>query len=570
MKLLVSPEKVWFEIALPVETAEIKKKSTKLLDAERINLRQKASSLYEEQSKKYLAGRSMTPADREWYETVLGQGTVTDKISALLLQVQECPFYGLDAITKLLVMASSSSRHESLPAIDALKDIFGLILPPRSLGKELIPWRNCVLTGEKELTPSWALLVYYFEDVLRQSFVEFLKILEILLHDNLVNCRERSMRCLYEMCLSNKAEQGDVCLRLLANKLGDPDRKLSSRVVYYLQCIIEKHESLTLTIVKLVQQEAVKPNGANDKPSFYGLTFFSQVRLNEESPEVTEVLLDTYQHHLQLFLKKLEENAAAKRLKDKKDHKRRKLSSGSAEGPEEEEIPRTIKVVLSGLTRAIPFARSSGDKNIVEYAKKLVSIAGKIRSFPTLLQAASLVFQIFALGEAVTEETLQVISDLGCKYILDYTRLAENTSSHPKLFKLLYKIICAVGQSDNAKASKHLRNITKRLLEASVIVSNPAFPAAALLLVSEALAMKPGIRLAVTFPDDENEDEQVNAFWELNTLAKHYHPTVARYANTILSNKDLIDIGAEPEDPFASINNVKFLESFVEGTLTTA
>ena len=570
MKLLVSPEEVWFQIALPGESKDVLKRYKKMTDVEKGALRSKAASLYQEQSRKYRTSKSMTPADREWLETVLKEGTTSDKVSAMLLQVQECPFYGLDWIAKLLVMASSDSRHESFPAMEALRDVFCQILPPRALNRPLLAWSARVMTDDKELTPASALLLFYFEDVLKQSYMEYLKLLEILLHDNLSNCRERAMRSLYELCLADKLEHGEAALRLLVNKLGDPERKIASRVVYYLQCIVEKNEHLTLPIAKMVQNEAVRPNGANDKLAFYGLTFFSQVRLNEDSPEVTEVLLDTYQQHLQLFLKKLEETASAKR-KQLKTRKRRRPDDDNGQS-EEDEVPRTVKVVLTGLTRAIPFARSSGANSVGEYAKKLVAIAGKIRSYPTLLQAISLVFQIFALGEAATDESLQILSEICCKYLLDYSRLAETTASHPKLFKILYKIFCAMGECSLASASTHLGRIVAAMLDVSVMVSNAAFPAAALLLVNEAFSMKPGLRLAITFPEDETEGEnkKIGCFWHLNALTKHYHPTVVRYAKTLLPTGDLIDIGNEPDDPFTAMSSSAFLDSLIDGSLLKA
>lgn len=568
MKLLVSPEEVWFQISLPEETKDVLKKSKNMTEETKAALRNKAASLYLEQSRKYRTSKTMSPADREWFDTVLKEGTTSDKVSAMLLQVQECPFFGLEWIAKLLVMASSESRHEAFPAMEALRDIFCKILPPRSLKRSLVPWASRIMTDDKELTPSWALLIYYFEDVLKKSFVEFIKLVEILIHDNLSSCRERAMRALYEICLSDKEEQGDVCLRLLINKLGDPERKIASRVVYYLQCIVEKSEDLTLPITKMVQHEALRPNGPNDKPAFYGLTFFSQVRLNEDSPEVTEVLLDTYQHHLQLFLKRLEESASEKRRKIKQKSAKRRKTDQSDE-MEEDDVPRTVKVVLTGLTRAIPFARTSGANSIGEYSKKLVAIAGKIRSYPTLLQAVSLVFQIFALGEAASKESLQILSDITCNYLLDYSRFAQNTASHPKLLKILYKIFCAVGESSVSSSATFLGRMVKSLLDSSVLIANPAFPAAALLLINEALSMKPGLRLSITFPDDEGEDS-VGCFWQLNALAKHYHPTVSRYANHLLSQNDLIDIGNEPDDPFLAISTSNFLDSLIDGSILKA
>jgi ribosome biogenesis protein MAK21 len=556
MKLLVDPEQVWWEIPTPDESSA-KKYYSKMTDAAKSGVRSRASALYEEQAKKYQLQKEMSPADRHWLQTVLKEGTQSDKISTMLLQARESPFYSLDWITQLLAMASSTSRHESYPAMESLRDIFVLVLPPKSSGRSLKAWQGRCITDSKDLTPSSFLMVAYFEDMLRRAYVEYLKILEIMIHDQVQNGRERAMRVVFDLLLAYKCEFTETLLQLLVNKIGDPDRKVASRVIYYLQGIIEKYEELTLTSVKAVQNEATRPNAPNDKPAFYGLLFFSQVRLNESSPEVTEVLLQTYQHFLQIFLKQLEEAARNK----KKGHKskRRKLDSA------EDEIPRTVRVVLLGLTRAIPFARSTGESGLGQYAAKLISIAGKLRSFPTLLQAAGLIFKIFTEDSLVDEASMQLLGELVSRYLLDYNRMADNTASHPSLFKLLYKIFAALGDSSNQKALGCLRSMVKSLLVVTTTMSSPSFAAAALLLINEAIAMKPGLRLAITFPEDQDSSVESGLFWELNILSKHYHPTVSRYATTLLQPNGEIDVGKEPEDPFASMTNSAFLESFISG-----
>lgn len=562
MKLLVDPEKVWFQIKVP-DMSRVRKRAAMMSEDELAALRSRASKLYEEQTKKYREQCEMTPADRTWLETVLSKGTQSDKISAMLIQVRECPFYGLDWIAQLLVLSSSPTRSESYRAVDALRDIFLLILPPKSLNRPLVPWKSRPLSDDKELTPSWVLVLAYFEDILRQSYQEYIKILEIMLHDQIQNGRERTMRIVFDLALAHKSEQTESLMALLVNKLGDPQRKVSSRVVYYLQCIVDKSEELTLPIVKLVQKEATNANNPNDKPAFYGLTFFSQLRLSEDSPEVTQVLLETYQHFLHSFIRLLESNARAKKKIQKT--KRRKTKS-----VEEEEIPREIKVVLTGLMRAVPFAESGKGKGIIEYASKLLSIAQSIRSFPTLLQATILIFKIFSQTGLVEQSQLELLSSLVSNTLLDYSRLCDCTSSHPPLFKLLYKIFTAVAESNHSMSISFLRKMLKSLLAVATIVPNPAFPAAALLLVNEAISMKPGLRLSLNFPDDGETRKQGDLLWEINLLRDHYHPTVSRYAKRLLVPNGYIDLKNEPEDPFASMASSFFLEGFIKGTLSVS
>lgn len=556
MKLLVSPEAVWYEIPVP-NHKDAQKYFDKMTSAERSAVRTRAAALYEEQAHKYVQQKTMTPADRQWLATVLKEGTQSDKISAILLQAQECPFYGLEWIGKLLSMASGTSRSESFPAIEALKDVFILILPPKATERSLTAWKARPLTDNKDLTPTSFLLVAYFEDMLRQMYIDYIKVLEIMLHDQVQNGRERAMRIVFDLSMAYKSDFSEALLVLLVNKLGDPARKVASRVVYYLQSVVEKHEELTLMTCKAVQHVSTKPDLANDKPAFYGMTFFSQLRLNEASPAVTDILLTTYQHFLGLFLKQLENSAKEKKKKNKT--KRRKLDA------DEDEIPRVMKVVLLGLTRAIPFVKSADDSSMNQYAVKLLSITARIRSYPTLLQASTLIYKLFTEQETMSDSSLQLISDLVSKNLLDYPRMSENSSSFPHLFKLLFRIVSSVAELNSSSVLPCLRAIVKSMLSVAVMINNPAFPAAALLLVNEALVLRPGLRLAISFPDDVSSD--CGSWKELDVLAKHYHPTVARYSATLLQPKGEIDVGAEPEDPFVGMTNSAFLERFIKNEI---
>lgn len=255
----------------------------------------------------------------------------------------------------------------------------------------------------------------------------------------------------------------------------------------------------------------------------------------------------------------------------------------------QDETPRIVKVVLLGLTRAIPFAQAEG---LTVYGEKLFALAGRIRSFPTLLQASSLIFRLFygsaetATGGAASAVSFDLLTTLVSRYLLDYSRMAQATSSHAQLFKLLYKMIARLGSSLQARALECLRAIIKALLVASTTVPSPAFAAATLLLLSEALAMKPALRLAISFPEEQEEDtkeerardkgiaspagDEHSLYWELLVLARHIHPTVQRYARTLLQPNGEIDIGQEPDDPFQSLSTAAFLESLIKGTASMA
>lgn len=563
MKLLVDPEEVWYEIYIP----DIEGEKIAVEGSKKAELWKTVSRLYEEQVEKYqeMCKRNMSPADRNWSSTVLKKGTLGDRITAISLQIREAPFFGLGWIGKLMEMTVQDSRHESYLAMETLKNVFVLILPPFASKNKMLGWKSRNVSDKKEVMGSRALLLIYFEDVLLKYYRDYLKVVEIMLHDQVSHGRERAMRIVFDLAVAYKAVCTESLLALLVNKLGDSERKIASRAVYYLQMVIEKHEELTLSTAKLVSDQLMKAtwhSGPGDKLAFYGMTFYSQIRLGEESPDVTKILLGTYQHYLQIFLTKLSKGKAKEVVKKRRVSK---METEKDSMSNEDDVPRTIKVVLTGLTRAIPFARFDGLK---EYAEGIMAISDRIKSFPILLQACMLIFRIFNQEDSQIKDTV-LLTKMISNRLLNSSRMAMTTSYHSQLFKFLYKITESLGASTCSEATTCLRDILKSLLAAATIVASPAFAAATLLLLSEALSMKPALRLALIFPDDQmdNAENKSEMFWELLVLRGHFHPTVSRYARTLLQPKGEIDIGQEPDDPFQSMSNSVFLESFIKGSL---
>jgi ribosome biogenesis protein MAK21 len=56
-------------------------------------------------------------------QTILKSGTLTDRVSALSLAIQESPIHNCRFLDILLNMAKKKSRREAVLAVDAMKDL---------------------------------------------------------------------------------------------------------------------------------------------------------------------------------------------------------------------------------------------------------------------------------------------------------------------------------------------------------------------------------------------------------------------------------------------------------------
>ncbi|CAN0202228.1 unnamed protein product, partial [Phaeothamnion confervicola] len=112
--------------------------------------------------------------DDKWLAQVLRAGTLSDRVAALTLQVQESPPHRLAALDKLVDMAAQKDRRAAQLSLEALQDLFcSVLLPdgrrlarfeargPRQLG-EALRWAERDPTGVGK-----ALVLWHFEDEVR-------------------------------------------------------------------------------------------------------------------------------------------------------------------------------------------------------------------------------------------------------------------------------------------------------------------------------------------------------------------------------------------------------------------
>ena len=115
---------------------------------------------------------SKRSADDRFMKMTLSSGTLTDKVAAMTLMVQESPMHRVKTMDILMAMAKKKGRRESQVAIEALKDLFLNSLLPgdrklRSFGENAL--------GHPDLGTDFkntAVLVFWaFEAALKRRYV---------------------------------------------------------------------------------------------------------------------------------------------------------------------------------------------------------------------------------------------------------------------------------------------------------------------------------------------------------------------------------------------------------------
>jgi hypothetical protein len=218
--------------------------------------------------------KELNGSDEKWVNDVIKSGTLSDKIAALALRVQESPFHQLDTLDALIALASKKEHRTAILALEALKDLFiNDLLPNRKL---LIFENNAIYYDNAKMNMKYALLIY-FESKLKQKYQIIVDSIENTLKANIDHFKRFSMIMATDLIIS-KTELETRLLSLIVNKLGDPSGQMSSKAIELLKQLLKKRPALKIVVIKEVRQIIYKSN-IKIRTIFNGIVFLSQIRL---------------------------------------------------------------------------------------------------------------------------------------------------------------------------------------------------------------------------------------------------------------------------------------------------
>jgi ribosome biogenesis protein MAK21 len=263
----------------------------------------------------------------QWLQQAQRGGTTSDKVAAMALLVQEAPVANLRSLDALINMAAKRGGARAVvgTALDALKELWlEVLLPPDRKLKFFEQQPLTLLKAGKE--GDTALLLWAFEDALKKRYAVFVDHVDHLSRDNLDFVKDRASKTAYDL-LAARPEAEATLLSTLVNKLGDPSRKLASKVGYLLTTLLVAHPGMKAVVVREVERFAFRP-GLADRARYYAVVFLNQMVLTHKDAPVAGVslarrLVDVY---FTLFKLVMEGKvgtaatlAAAKREKAKKE-----------------------------------------------------------------------------------------------------------------------------------------------------------------------------------------------------------------------------------------------------------
>lgn len=326
------------------------------------------------------AQKTSSSSSQKFYATIMSSGTLTDKISALTLAVQESPLHNMKALETLIGLGKKRSRTQAVEVLRSLKDMFaqGTLLPNdrrlRSFANQ--PSLMAAFQGAGNKWSEGAplpnglekshLIVWAFEHHLKEQYFEVIKILEVWCNDEIEFSRSKAVSYVYEL-LKEKPEQEANLLRLLVNKLGDPGKKIASRASYLLLQLEQAHPMMKPTIIKTVEEVLFRP-GQSQHAKYYAIITLNQTVLSVKEEGVAVQLLDIY---FSLFVSLLKPVKNAKPQtkghgkfgkKGAKGQKKDDEEKGQAQMEEMQD--KLTSGVLTGVNRAYPFTTSDTERYV--------------------------------------------------------------------------------------------------------------------------------------------------------------------------------------------------------------
>ncbi|PFH49158.1 hypothetical protein AMATHDRAFT_5130 [Amanita thiersii Skay4041] len=545
---------------------------------------------------------------------IIQSGTLSDRLSALTLLVQSSPLHNIQSLEKLRTMAErgkgKGGREECLKALRCIVDWWvGGGAPDRKLkyfrdqplshpsvtDKHLLAWYF------EDWLKKFFFSILQILEILSLDSLPYVRTQVINLIFTLLRDKPEQEQNLLRLLVNKLGDtEKSICsgtsYHLLQLLQAHPAMK--SVIVREVISLVIKPPSITTTMnpsptgmgrhikftddaempkSKVKSMSSEQRFDGNVHARYYSMITLNQIVLTPGDRDVARQLLDIYfEMFRELLGKGRDEDVInsqetgeheeinkpvldkAGRIRDggRKERIKTKVKvelgvNGAAGFAEmEEHNSKLIAAALTGVNRALPFAKVDGaDSNIRQHLDTLFLITHK-STFNISLQALVLIQQI----SSALSSTSSLLTSIRDRYYRSlYTSLHDtrlSTSSKQAMYlNLLFKSIKAdAGNMDRVVA------LVRRFVQVMVSGGNGATEVVAggLYLLGELFSSVPSLRSIVhqenTVRDEpydpRKRDPQFaharsSPLWELTPLLHHYHPTISLHAYQLLASQPL-------------------------------
>ncbi|XP_076278101.1 nucleolar complex protein 1 [Lasioglossum baleicum] len=565
------------------EVSKLKEESKRYLDAE--------TSVYQ------LKESKSRDSETAWLKTALTQGTTSDKIAAAIVLVQDNPKHNLARLTMLINQVRIAKHNQCIMVIKSLRDLFlsDLLHPEFKLLKfeeqnlDEVDQNNVNETIVKTDASKKKLMTYwYFEDQLHEQYERFIMSLANIASDTVDANRDAAISVMTDLLIGN-SEQEHKLLQLIVNKIGDPSSKVGSKVIFCLNKLLYEHPNMKLVVLREVEKLLFRKNVAQ-RAQYYAICLLTQFILSKDDEQIASTLIEVYFAFFKACLKKGEPDS------------------------------RMMAAILTGVNRAYPFAKM--DSNILNNHIDSVYKVVHVGSFNVSLNALNLLHQVTGKDQVQSDRFYSTfyrklldpqigVVNKRALFLNLLFRVLQKDKKIPRLYAFIRRSLqvalyfpanmtCAILYVISKIIYNH-KELKNSLLKSRMCIKienedaeteNTLFSTEDVDELDKPINSENSILLTnIAIVRDENEEtksqlkvdddikvelpkeKEYDPFYrnplyagitqdlsaELITLSKHYHPSVALFASTIIEGK-LIDYTG---DPLEDLSLMRFLDRYV-------
>ncbi|XP_052894316.1 CCAAT/enhancer-binding protein zeta [Anopheles moucheti] len=250
--------KQWYK---PYEAYNLIGQLEDMKDAEIAELRRVCRAAFETECRNR---KKNDPTDGKWLLSALEKGTLRDRANAGALLVQSNPFCHLQALDTLVGMVKTSNKGY-LDVVEVLTELMLKSLMPSHRKLITMPMRGSDwkhLQKQADMDKSERDTIYahwHFEDQLREHYFTFVSNLMTILHSGQEDGKLKVIGYAAKL-FADVPEMERLMLTALVNKLGDPSRKVASKVLHHLQQIVRQHTLMSLIVTGEVEKLLFRNN----------------------------------------------------------------------------------------------------------------------------------------------------------------------------------------------------------------------------------------------------------------------------------------------------------------------
>ena len=584
-------EGLWFEMVTDMPQTTQGKISND--DAMVSRMKERASKLLEVESIVAAKDSALSKnSSVSWLQQTKQGGTTSDKVAAMAVLVQEFPIAHLKSLEGLVTMSGKRGGARAVvgTTLDVLLELWkDVLLPADRKLRHFYQQPLSEVDSSSKTTDRW-LVMWEFEDRLKTHYATFVEQLAVLSTDNLEFIKEKATKTAFELLLHRSEQEGEL-LKIVVNKLGDPDRKLASNAGYLLTKLLAHHHGMKHVVVREIENFIYRP-GLKDRARYYAVVYLNQIVLSGKDPPkvlpngtsvtLAKRLVDIYFTLFKLIIEgSLGTAASIAHAKEEKLDQRRKekaIKRGKKKLIKESE-PKTISGdrqgamdsrmlsgLITGIRRAFPYVSTDEIEPLIEaHADSLFKLI-HTGSFGVATQALLLLYQLMSSQSSISDRFYRAL------YSSLLNRDLPSSTKAPLFLSLFLKAV-----KDDVSTTRTVA-LVKRLMQ--VALEAPAnFACGCLIVLSQILRESPAVWNTINDAEELDDDIQDNAhvfydpskrdpqhaqaqascLWELLPLSQHAHPSVSAMAKSILAGVPVQYNG----DPLKDFVLSEFLGKFI-------